>query len=101
MVTAKLSVVQEKGQVTIPAEVCRRWGLQKGTLVAFEETEEGVLLRPQKVVAMDVLDRPGKVLAERGIDLEELLASIGATCWPIGNGERRPPVCIRLVPYFR
>ncbi len=75
MGTSKLSVVQEKGQVTIPAEIRRRWGLQKGALVAFEETEEGILLRPQKVVAMDVLDRLGKLLAERGIDLEDLLAS--------------------------
>ncbi len=75
MATSKLSVVQEKGQVTIPAEIRRRWGLQKGTLVAFEETEEGILLRPQKVVPMDLLDQLGKVLRERGIDLEDLLAS--------------------------
>ena len=75
MATSKLSVVQEKGQVTIPAEIRRRWGLQKGTLVAFEETEEGILLRPQKVVAMDALDQLGMLLRERGIDLEELLAS--------------------------
>jgi len=28
----KLSVVQEEGQVTIPAEIRRKWGLEKGNL---------------------------------------------------------------------
>ncbi len=36
---------------------------------------EGFPLRPQKVVVMDVLDRLGKLLRERGIDLETLLTS--------------------------
>ncbi len=70
----KISVVQEKGQVTIPEDIRRRWGLKEGSLVAIEETEEGILLRPQEA-ALDVLDRLGKLLADRGIDLEELLAS--------------------------
>lgn len=55
----KLSKVQEKGQVTIPVEIRRRWELEKGDLVAFVETEEGVLIRPQEVVAMQALDRLG------------------------------------------
>lgn len=71
----KLSVVQEKGQVTIPAEIRQRWGLKKGDLVAFVETEQGVVISPQEVVAMNALDQIGRALRERGITLEELMES--------------------------
>jgi len=74
-VAAKLSIVQEKGQVTIPAEIRQRWGLKKGDLIAFVETDQGVLISPQEVVAMNALDRIGKALEDRGISLEELMES--------------------------
>jgi AbrB family looped-hinge helix DNA binding protein len=75
MATSKLSVVQEKGQVTIPAEIRRKLGLKKGDLVAFIETEQGVLISPQEVVAMRALDRLGEMLEDKGISLEELMDS--------------------------
>ena len=75
MKAPKFSVVQEKGQVTIPAEIRRRWGLRKGMLVSFEETKEGILIRPQRMIALDVLARLGRLLADRGIRLEELIES--------------------------
>ena len=75
MPASKLSVVQEKGQVTIPAEIRRKWGLKKGDLVAFIETEQGVLISPQEIIAMDALDRIGEVLQEKGLTLEELMES--------------------------
>ncbi len=74
MPASKLSVVQEKGQVTIPAEIRRKWGLKKGDLVAFVETEQGVLISPQDI-AMDALDRIGEALKEKGLTLEELMES--------------------------
>jgi AbrB family looped-hinge helix DNA binding protein len=58
MAALKLSVVQEKGQVTIPAEIRKKLGLKKGDLVAFVETEQGVLLSPQEVIASEALDQP-------------------------------------------
>jgi antitoxin PrlF len=75
MPAPKLSVVQEKGQVTIPAEIRRKLGLKKGDLVAFVETEQGVLISPQKIIAMDALDKIGEVLKEKGLTLEELMES--------------------------
>ena len=72
---SKLSIVQEKGQITIPAEIRQRWGLKKGDLVAFVETEQGVMISPQEVVAMNALDQIGRALRERGITLEELIES--------------------------
>jgi antitoxin PrlF len=75
MTAQKLSVVQEKGQVTIPADIRRKLGLKKGDLVAFIETDEGVLISPQEVVAMKALDKLGEMLEEQGISLEELMES--------------------------
>ena len=75
MPALNLSVVQEKGQVTIPAEIRRKLGIKKGDLVAFIETEGGVLISPREAVAMEALDRIGKALKERGISLEEMSES--------------------------
>jgi antitoxin PrlF len=72
---SNLSVVQEKGQVTIPVEIRRKLGLKKGDLVAFIETEQGVLISPQEIVAMETLDKLGEMLKEKGISLEELIDS--------------------------
>lgn len=75
MLERKLVRVQEKGQVTLPAEVRRRLGLKKGDLVAVTQTPEGVLITPQEVIAMKALDRLGDILREQGLSLEELIES--------------------------
>jgi AbrB family looped-hinge helix DNA binding protein len=75
MSVLKLSKVQAKGQVTIPADIRERWGLRPGDLVAFVETEDGVLISPQEVVAMEALDRIGEALEKQGVSLEELIES--------------------------
>ncbi len=49
----KVSRVQKKGQVTIPAEIRHKLGLDEGDLVAFIETEHGVMLSPQTIVPRD------------------------------------------------
>ncbi|MGH2368988.1 MAG: AbrB/MazE/SpoVT family DNA-binding domain-containing protein [Chloroflexota bacterium] len=71
----KLVRVQEKGQITLPAESRRRLGLKKGDLVAVVETPEGVLITRQEVLASRALDRIGEALKERGLSLEELIES--------------------------
>lgn len=71
----KLVRIQEKGQVTLPADIRRRLGLKKGDLVAVEGTSDGVLITPQAVVAIKALDEIGKALREQGLSLEELIES--------------------------
>lgn len=71
----KLVRIQEKGQVTLPADVRRKLGLKKGDLVAITETDEGVLIAPQQVVAAKALDRVGALLREQGVDLDEMIES--------------------------
>ena len=71
----RLGRVQQRGQVTIPIELRRKLGIEEGGVVAFTEMENGILISPQEVLAMDALDRVGKVLKEQGISLEELIES--------------------------
>ena len=75
MAALKLSVVQEKGQVTIPSEIRKKLGLKKGDLVAFVETEQGVLISPREVIAVEALDQIGQILREKGLTIEELIES--------------------------
>ncbi len=69
----KLSVVQEKGQVTIPTDIRKKLGLKKGDYVAFVETEQGVLIAPREVVAMEALENIGALLKDKDVTLEELM----------------------------
>jgi AbrB family looped-hinge helix DNA binding protein len=39
------STISSKGQITVPKDVRDRLGLRPGTIVEFELTEKGVLLR--------------------------------------------------------
>jgi len=75
MAALKLSVVQEKGQVTIPSEIRKKLGLKKGDLVAFVEMEQGVLISPQEVIAAQALDQIGQILREKGLTFEGLVES--------------------------
>jgi len=75
MVQAKLVRVQERGQVTLPADVRRDLGIKKGDLVAVTKTESGVLITPHESLAVQALDRIGAALREQGISLEELIES--------------------------
>lgn len=71
--TQKLVRVQEKGQVTLPAEVRKRLGLKKGDLVAISETRDGVLITPQETVATRALTEIGAALKEQGLSLEDMI----------------------------
>ena len=71
----KVSRVQKKGQVTIPIEIRDRLGIQEGDLIAFVETDEGVLITRQEIAAMRLLNQIGQALKEKGIDLDELIES--------------------------
>ena len=71
----KLSRLQERGQVTIPLEIRQKLGLEPGDMIAFIETEQGILISPQEMIAMDALDKMGAMLKGKGITLEELIES--------------------------
>ncbi len=67
--------IQENGQVTLPIEWREKYGLKKGDVVSFVETDQGLMVVPQALLAMEALDEIGKALKEKGVTLEELLES--------------------------
>src|SRR3990167_7273806 len=71
----KLVRIQEKGQVTLPMEVRKSLGLKKGDLMAVTQTEGGIFISPQQVVATNALDKIGDALKEKGLSLDELIES--------------------------
>jgi len=71
----KLSRLQERGQVTIPLEIREKLGLEPGDMIAFVETDYGIVISPQEMVAMDALDKIGALLKEKGITIDELIES--------------------------
>lgn len=71
----RLSRLQDRGQVTIPLEIREKLGIEPGDMIAFVETEQGVVISPQEMVAMAALDKMGTLLKEKGITLEELIES--------------------------
>ena len=71
----KLSRLQDRGQITIPQEFREKFGLEPGDMIAFVETEKGVMISPQEMVAMDAFARMGALLKEEGITLKELIES--------------------------
>jgi AbrB family looped-hinge helix DNA binding protein len=70
-----LAVVQKRGQITIPIDLRRKMGIEEGGVIAFIETEEGVLLSPRRALALDALDRIAEALEQQGISLDELIES--------------------------
>lgn len=71
----KTYVVQERGQVTLPREFRKKYGLKKGDVIVFRETEEGLLISPREAQVMQLLDEIGEALREKGISLDELIES--------------------------
>lgn len=45
--------IGQRGQTVIPASLRRRFGLDDGQLVIFEETPEGILIRPAAAVPIE------------------------------------------------
>jgi AbrB family looped-hinge helix DNA binding protein len=48
------SRIGKKGVVVIPARLRRRYGLEEGSLVITEETEEGILIRPAVALPVEI-----------------------------------------------
>lgn len=68
-------IIQENGQVTLPLEWREKYGLKKGDVVVFEETDNGLLINPRQALVGRLLDEIGEELKAKGITLEDLMAS--------------------------
>jgi len=57
-------VVTSKGQLVIPADIRRRYHIEKGTQVHIEEVDRGILLRP---ITDQSIERVRGILAGKGL----------------------------------
>ena len=71
----KLVRVQERGQITLPVEIRRKWGLKPGDLVAVEETSTGAAVVPQKAIPAAELAELEEVFRNSGITMDEWVES--------------------------
>ncbi|MEM2970807.1 MAG: AbrB/MazE/SpoVT family DNA-binding domain-containing protein [Candidatus Bathyarchaeia archaeon] len=51
------SKITKKGQTTIPVQYRRKYNMREGTLVIFEEAEDGLIIKP----VPDIVDSAGKL----------------------------------------
>ena len=52
-----VSRIQREGLVTLPVEIRQRLGVEEGDLVAFIETDAGIVLSPQTPAPANMLDQ--------------------------------------------
>ena len=71
MATAPVRI-QQKGQVTIPAEIRKKLKLKKGDLVTFIETGDAIVILPAEVIVSVGLDEIGRALKAKGLTLDKL-----------------------------
>jgi AbrB family looped-hinge helix DNA binding protein len=74
-----MPMVTEKGQVTIPKEYREKLGISSGDEVAFEETDEGLLVR--KKTDENPFEK-WKGVAETEKPLEEIMTELRGREWP-------------------
>jgi len=65
--------IQEKGQVTIPSEVRRKFNWKGGDMVTFVLTDTGVEIKSLDALADDMLAGVRESLKKRGVSLDNLL----------------------------
>jgi AbrB family looped-hinge helix DNA binding protein len=69
------NVIQENGQITLPAEWRDKYHLKTGDEITFVETDNGLVIVPSQVLMNAALDDIGEALQGDGVTLEELIES--------------------------
>jgi len=69
----RLTRVGKRGTVVIPAALRRRFGIEEGSLVVAEPTDEGILIRPALAMPVEVYspERKARLLLENATDPED------------------------------
>lgn len=69
----RIGRIGERGRLTLPAEVRAKYGLKEGDVVSIRETNEGILISPQALIAQKLLDQLNEIAGD--ISLEEWMES--------------------------
>jgi len=75
MSTQNFTRVQQKGQITLPAEARRRLGIKQGDLVSVTETPDGILITPSELITRREIAELDEALKDSGLTFEELIES--------------------------
>ncbi len=67
------ATIGKRGQTVIPVPLRRRFGLDEGSLVIFEETPEGVLIRPAVALPLEnyTPQRKAELLLNNATDADD------------------------------
>lgn len=73
MCVSETSKVGKRGAVVIPVELRRRFGIEDGSLVIAEATEEGILIRPAVAIPVEsyTAERRAEFLLTNAIDKDD------------------------------
>lgn len=74
------SSVGRRGQTVIPASLRRRFGLVEGQLMVFEETPEGILIRPAVALPVEAYtpQRKAELLLNNAADAKDYTDAVKA-----------------------
>ncbi|MDQ6907904.1 MAG: AbrB/MazE/SpoVT family DNA-binding domain-containing protein [Chloroflexota bacterium] len=75
---ATTTKVGRRGAIVIPAELRRRFGLEEGSLVIAESTDQGVLIRPAIALPVEQYtpERRAEFLLSNAVDAEAYASAL-------------------------
>jgi AbrB family looped-hinge helix DNA binding protein len=70
---AETSKVGKRGTIVMPARFRRKFGIEEGSLVIAEETEDGILIRPAVAYPIEIYtpERKAEFLLSNAVDEED------------------------------
>ena len=71
----RLVRVEVDGQVTLPTDVRGKLALKRGDLISVVETDDGLLLTPETLIAARDIDRTDAEFRAQGLSLDDLIDS--------------------------
>jgi AbrB family looped-hinge helix DNA binding protein len=74
------ATIGRRGQTVIPASLRKRFGIEEGRLVIFEETPEGILIRPAVALPVETYTprRRAEFLLTNATDRRDYAAAVKA-----------------------
>lgn len=62
--------VGKRGAIVIPARLRKRFGIEEGTLVVFDEEQDGVLIRPAVAIPVEAYtpERKAELILNNAVD---------------------------------
>ena len=75
---AEVSKVGKRGTVVIPAPLRKRFGIEEGSIVLFEEGIDGVVIRPAAAVPVEIYstERRAAFLLENATDEKDYARAV-------------------------